>query len=125
MDSTTTLRKLEQRLQTERQEKAEREAQEARQTAERHARGLAYFQEQSAKAKADALAKREAAINASLAADKETAKRSWLAEHPGHSAEEFERAAWPHLKQNLLEARDVSAAEIITQELRATGNYRM
>jgi regulator of protease activity HflC (stomatin/prohibitin superfamily) len=125
MDSTTTLRKLEQRLQTERQEKAEREAQEARQTAERHARGLAYFQEQSAKAKADALAKREAAINASLAADKETAKRSWLAEHPGHSDEEFERVAWPHLKQNLLEARDVSAAEIITQELRATGNYRM
>lgn len=125
MNSTTVLRKLDQRLQAERQEKAAREAQEARQTAERHARGLAHFQEQSTKAKADAHAKREAATNLSLAADKETAKRTWLADHPGHSAEDFERRAWPHLKANILTAREAVAAEVVTQELRATGDYRM
>lgn len=125
MNTTTTLRKLDQRLQMERQEKAEREAQEARQTVERHAHGKAYFQEQSAKAKAAALANTEAAVNASLAADKETAKRSWLADHPAHSAEEFERRAWPHLKANILTAREAAAAEVVTQELRAGGDYRM
>jgi membrane protein involved in colicin uptake len=125
MNTTTTLRKLEQRLQAERQEKAEREALEAKQTAERHARGKAYFQEQSAKAKADALAKTEAALNASLAVDKVAAKHTWLADHPGHSAEDFERKAWPHLKANILDARESAAAEVVTQELRAGGDYRM
>jgi regulator of protease activity HflC (stomatin/prohibitin superfamily) len=125
MNTTTTLRKLDQRLQAERQEKAARQTQEARDTEARHARGKAYFQEQSAKAKADALAKTEAALNASLAADKVAAKHTWLADHPGHSAEEFERIAWPHLKANILTAREAAAAEVVTQELRAGGDYRM
>ena len=70
-------------------------------------------------------AAQESEIDRQLAPVKEREKRRWLAEHPGHSAEDFERRAWPKLRANLVEDRQRKIDEQQTQALRASGDYQM
>lgn len=125
MSSIINSAKFQENLIAERQAKASREATEAARNTQRRTKAESHFQQQRDNAKAEARAKMEAKINASLAAEKETAKRAWLANHPDHTAEDFERRAWPQLKGNIMEARDKADTERAINNLRATDRYRL
>ena len=47
----------------------------------------------------------EAKLDAELAPRKEQLKRQWLVDHPEYGPADFERRAWPLLRQNLIEDR--------------------
>lgn len=63
------------------------------------------------------------ALETRLAPHKERLQRQWMADHPGHGADEFTRLAWPLLRENLLaeEAQALHAATLA--DLRRSGIY--
>jgi predicted DCC family thiol-disulfide oxidoreductase YuxK len=67
--------------------------------------------------------RRTADRDAALAPVKATEQRRWLAEHPGHTAADFERDAWPHLRANLDEQGRADTVEAEKARLRASGTY--
>jgi hypothetical protein len=42
----------------------------------------------------------------------------WLTDHPGKAEADFQREAWPHLRANLLEARQARRDEAARAEAR-------
>ena len=95
---------------------AEADAQENERLRDRYLAGLA------AKRAADA-AENDARLEAALAPERTRLERQWLADHPGHSAEDFRRRAWPQLRQNLGDERAAQHLEAEKAALRRTGMY--
>ncbi len=100
----------------ERRRQLEEQQRENARIRERYLKGL--DDERAAKR-----AEHDAEIEASLAADKARAMRSWLAANPGRTEADFERLAWPHLKANLLEERQRQVFEATKAAMRASGKY--
>jgi hypothetical protein len=75
--------------------------------------------------KAAKQAERDKQVDIELEPTKQTLMRGWLANNPNETAADFEKKAWIHLRENLIEQRKVDAlsAEIIAA--RATGRYSL
>ena len=99
-------RKLEvQRAENRRAREAHRASLEAQQAAERR--------------------RHEAELDAELEPVKQRTKREWLASHPAATEADFERRAWPLLRQNLLEDRREQLIARTQEQLRQTGLYSL
>ena len=99
-------RRLEaQRAENRRAREAHRASLEAQQTAERQ--------------------RHEEALDAELEPTKQRMKREWLANHPAATEADFERRAWPLLRQNLLEDRREQLIARTQEQLRQTGMYSL
>jgi len=62
-------------------------------------------------------------LEAALAPERTRLERQWLADHPGHSPEDFRRRAWPQLRANLGDERAAQHLEAQKAALRRTGAY--
>lgn len=65
----------------------------------------------------------EAAFDAEIAPEKLRLRRQWLADHPGRSERDFDKEAWPHLRENLKDQAQAEAREAMRQSLLRSGNY--
>jgi len=103
------------------------DAERARQQAERD--------EQRAEVRKNHLARQAAAKEAEARATAETIERSlsddkrremnfYLARNPGTTASDFEKDAWPHLRENILEQRKADVAEQTYQSMKRSGQYQ-
>lgn len=54
--------------------------------------------------KAEKRAESERAFDQAIEPQKQQLRRQWLADHPGKSEKDFESAAWPLLRANLVDA---------------------
>ncbi len=54
---------------------------------------------------------------------KATQLRQWLVDHPGKTESDFNREAWHHLRQNLIEQRENDALEAELQAAKTSGIY--
>ncbi len=70
-------------------------------------------------------AESQAKIDAELEPQKQILKRQWLADHPGKTENDFNRKAWIHLRQNLVEQRDAEVMNANLKAARATGRYSL
>ncbi len=64
-------------------------------------------------------------IDAELQPRKQFLQREWLANQPGKTSIDFEKAAWPHLRENLIVERDELARQATIAEGRASGRYAL
>lgn len=64
-------------------------------------------------------------IDAELQPRKQFLQREWLANQPGKTSIDFEKAAWPHLRENLIVERDELARQATIAEGRASGLYSL
>jgi hypothetical protein len=73
--------------------------------------------------KAEQRREHEREIDAELEPTKQRLKRDWLANNPSFTESDFEKKAWVHLRQNLIEERNTASlsAEIAAQM--AKGRY--
>lgn len=81
-----------------------------------------------AKAEAEEEARRKAAeeqLELELQPEKARIRRQWLADHPGKTPAEFDRFAWPNLRQNVIEAREERLRREQREKLAASGSYQM
>jgi hypothetical protein len=109
-------------------EAAQRERERQAAAAQREAEWLntQARQQREAKLQAERDAQRatdEARLDAEI--DKAGEQAHWLAEHPGLTAADFERHAWPQLRPLLLQRHQHAKVEQLTGRLRATGLYRL
>jgi hypothetical protein len=65
----------------------------------------------------------DAEIDAELEPTKQTLMRGWLANNPTQTPNDFEKKAWIHLRQNLIEQRNNQSLEAELQSQRASGRY--
>ena len=56
---------------------------------------------------------------------KQVLMRDWLANQPGKTSIDFEKIAWPHLRENLIVERDELARQATIAEGRASGRYAL
>jgi hypothetical protein len=70
-------------------------------------------------------AEADARIDARLEPQKQFLKREWLANNPNETAADFEKKAWVHLRENLLEQRRNETFEAELQSQRSTGRYNL
>jgi hypothetical protein len=75
--------------------------------------------------KAQKQAERDKQIDTGLEPTKQTLMREWLANNPNETAADFEKKAWVHLRENLLEHRRNETFEAELQSQRATGRYSL
>ena len=90
-------------------ERADADAEELRQQAARDLANSAArrsYLDGLAKQRADQQKAADAAIDREIEPQKQMLKRQWLADHPGKSESDFERSAWPLLRENLVAERD-------------------
>lgn len=74
-------------------------------------------------AKAEKQRESDAEIDRQLEPQKQTLMREWLANHPNETANDFEKKAWIHLRQNLIEQRKT---ESLNAEIKsASGRYSL
>ena len=110
-------------------QRAEREAWEEQQKEEQEERVRANTKAREtylsglAKQKAEVVQRHEAATAAALAPAKERARRDFLIANPGRDAADFEKVAWPLVRQNLLEDEKAQALEATKTQLRSSGRY--
>jgi len=71
--------------------------------------------------KADA----DAQIEAALAPEKRRLQNEWMVNHPDKTAEDFNKSAWIHLRENLIEQRKNEAMNAEIQLQSATGRYSL
>ncbi len=76
-------------------------------------------------AKAEKQREYDAEIDRELEPTKQTLMRGWLANNPTFSESDFEKMAWQHLRQNLIEQRTKEAFEAELQAQRASGRYSL
>jgi hypothetical protein len=70
-------------------------------------------------ARAEKRKEADAEIDAELEPQKEALSREWLANHPGKTASDFYRDAWPHLRLNLVAERADRIKQKSMEEARA------
>lgn len=107
-------------------ERDRREAEEARRREEAQRMNAEIRRERLTGLAAERQARQDEALAADLAAlepEKTQLRRQWLADHPGHTAEDFERRAWPQLARNLLDRRESEARDRTREQLIAAGAY--
>jgi len=75
--------------------------------------------------RAEVAGRREDAIDAALAPAKERARRDWLIANPDKDAAAFEDAAWPLVRQNLIEDDRQQAVATTAARMRASGRYSL
>lgn len=76
-------------------------------------------------AKAEKQREHDARIDRQIEPQKQMLKRDWLANHPGKTADDFDKSAWVHLRTNIIEQGKTDALEAdITSNL-ATGEYSL
>ncbi len=63
------------------------------------------------------------ALELQLEQKKQYLMRDWLAQHPGKTDADFNKQAWPLLRQNILEDDKRATADATKQRLRQSGNY--
>jgi hypothetical protein len=70
-------------------------------------------------------AETDAELDRQLEPQKQTLMREWLANHPDKTTDDFNKSAWIHLRENLVEQRKAAAvnAEMLAQQ--ATGRYTL
>ncbi len=74
-------------------------------------------------AKAEKQREYDAEIDRELEPQKQRLKREWLANNPTQTPNDFEKKAWIHLRQNLIEQRNNQSLEAELQSQRASGRY--
>ncbi len=75
--------------------------------------------------RADKRAEHEAELDRQLEPQKQTMMRDWMANHPGKTAADFEKDAWTHLRQNLVEQRESEMTRATIESERASGRYSL
>jgi hypothetical protein len=70
-------------------------------------------------------AEADAQIELELQPEKRRLQNEWLANNPTQTAADFEKKAWIHLRQNLIEQRTKEAFEAELQAQRASGRYSL
>jgi hypothetical protein len=70
-------------------------------------------------------AETDAELDQQLEPQKQMLMREWLANHPDKTTDDFNKSAWIHLRENLVEQRKAVAvnAELLAQQ--ATGRYTL
>ncbi len=76
-------------------------------------------------AKAEKQREHDAQIDSELEPQKQTLMREWLANHPGKTKDDFNKSAWIHLRQNLVEQRNNDVMNAEMQKQSATGKYSL
>ncbi len=113
-------------LDRQRREREEREEREAEAQAERdrlNQEARDRYLARLDRDKREAEARREAETDAALAPAKDRERRALLAAHPGKTAQDFDREAWPHLRANLLADERAAGEAALRERLAATGRY--
>jgi hypothetical protein len=110
----------EERQERERAEAARREPQKRENEAVRKKRLAGLEARKEAKRQSD-----NEAIDRQLEPKRQYHCREWLAQHPGKSEADFNKQAWPLLRQNILEDDKRASAEAMKQALRQRGGYGM
>lgn len=64
-------------------------------------------------------------LDVELEPRKQVLMRDWLANQPGKTSTDFEKTAWPHLRENLIEERSELARQNTIAEARASGRYAL
>ncbi len=103
-------------------DEAAAEAQRQADTAENERLRDRYLAGLAAQRAADEAAN-NARLEAALAPERDRLERQWVADHPGHSAEDFRRHAWPQLRQNLGDQRAGEHLEAEKAALARSGRY--
>ena len=75
--------------------------------------------------RADRTRERNGEIDRHLEPQKQKLMREWLANNPNETPAGFEKKAWLHLRQNLVEKAENDAMQATTNDLRATGKYSL
>ncbi len=74
-------------------------------------------------AKADKKREYDAEIDRELEPKKQQLMREWLANNPTQTPADFEKKAWIHLRENLIEQRSADNSAATRRQLQATGRY--
>jgi hypothetical protein len=74
-------------------------------------------------AKADKKREYDAEIDRELAPQKQQLMRQWLANNPTQTPADFEKKAWIHLRENLVEQRGADNSAATRRQLQASGRY--
>ncbi len=104
------------------------QAEERRQQSLRDAKNASTRQKYLDKLEAEKDEKRklaDIAIDAELEPRKLFLQREWLVNNAGKTPADFERVAWPLLRQNLLAEREELARQATIAEGRASGRYAL
>ncbi len=65
----------------------------------------------------------DAEIDRQLEPQKQTLMREWRANHPGKTTDDFNKPAWIHLRQNLIEQGNADAMNAQINSLKSSGRY--
>jgi predicted RecB family nuclease len=65
------------------------------------------------------------ALDIELEPQKQMALRQWLADHPGKTSTDFDKSAWPYLRENLIAERAESERQATIAEARESGRYAL
>ena len=113
------------RQRQEREEREEREREEAEERKRLNAEARQRYIDGLAAKKAEERRRHEAETDARLAPAKARARRDWLIAHPGKEAADFDREAWPLVRENLIEDEAAARVEATKAALRASGQYNL
>ena len=67
----------------------------------------------------------EQALDRELEPHKQRMKRDWLVAHPDKTETDFERQAWPLLRQNAIEDQREQQIQATMAEMRRSGRYSL
>ena len=70
-------------------------------------------------------AQHQAEIDARLEPVKQRERRRWLYDHPDRTETDFEKKAWPLLRQNLIEEDEEQAKRELMDRLRRSSRYSL
>jgi hypothetical protein len=76
-------------------------------------------------AKAEKRRESDAETDRRLEPQKQTLMREWLANHPDKTAEDFNKSAWIHLRENLIGQEKANALDADIKAQLSTGRYSL